>query len=43
MGSSSHRTLGHSLDGLCNRVYEGVDANLKVATDAMTNALALAP
>jgi integrase len=38
-----HRILGHSLGGVGNRVYGGDEAKLKVATEAMQKALALAP
>jgi integrase len=38
-----HRILGHSLGGVGNRVYGGDEAKLRVATEAMAKALALAP
>jgi integrase len=38
-----HRILGHSLGGVGNRVYGGDEAKLKVATEAMRKAIALAP
>ncbi|UWP91405.1 tyrosine-type recombinase/integrase [Aliiroseovarius crassostreae] len=38
-----HLILGHSLGGVGNRVYGGGETKLKVATEAMHKAIALAP
>lgn len=38
-----HRILGHSQDGVGNRVYGGDEAKLKAATEAMKRAHALMP